>query len=57
MLDWIPFWPLFLCNRQRRGEEEVRPQKKECYVPHATLVPITVVPWEEFVKSAKEKDL
>lgn len=53
MLGWIPFWSLFLCNRQRRDEEEVRPQNKECYGSYATLVPITVVPWEEFVKSAK----
>ena len=57
MLDWIPFWSLFLCNRQIRDEEEVRPQKKEYYGSHATLVPVTVVPWEEFVKSAEKKDL
>ena len=55
MFDWIPFYTIFMCGR--RGEEEVRPRKKECSVSHATLVPITVVPWEEFVKSARKKDL
>ena len=52
MLDWVPFYTVFMCSN-RMGEEEVRPQEKEYYGSHATLVPITVVPWEEFEKSAR----
>lgn len=52
MFDWIPFYSLFMCSKH--NEEEYTHKKEERHVPlYATLVPVTVMSWEEFVKSAK----
>ena len=50
MFDLVPFITLSMFGR-REKENVVSNSKREYYGDGATLVPIKVLPWEEFIEN------